>query len=164
MRTPQSACYRQLPTFPGAQFRGATTSSGYRIGGESGPIAGYGTRFKFELPANATAVRARTPLNRARHSSCPWLSQTSDEASAPCRDCWNMGLQACVPNRSPNEGVLGPIFSLQIRVKPTRGLEPRTPSLRVSTKEGGQSPPVPPGPADKPKSETPEDCEEPGTT
>ena len=29
--------------------------------------------------------------------------------------------------------------------KPTRGFEPRTPSLRESTEEGSQSPPVPPG-------------------
>ena len=35
--------------------------------------------------------------------------------------------------------------------KPTRGLEPRTPSLRVTAKEGNQSPPVPPGPSKQAK-------------
>ena len=78
-------------------------------------------------------------------------------------DRWNTYLQACVPNRPPNEGVLGPTFPFK-QAKPTRGLEPRTPSLRVSTEEGTQSASVPSGPVRKPKPRPPEDCEEPGTT
>ena len=45
--------------------------------------------------------------------------------------------------------------------EPTRGFEPRTPSLRESTEGGSQSPPVPSGPAGKPKPGTPNDSEEP---
>jgi len=45
--------------------------------------------------------------------------------------------------------------------KPTRGLEPRTPSLRVTAEEGSESPPVPPGPMNEPKPETAKDSEEP---
>ena len=52
--------------------------------------------------------------------------------------------------------------SLQNPSKPTRGLEPRTPSLRVTAKEGKQSPPVPPGPINKPNQRTTKDSQEPG--
>jgi hypothetical protein len=45
--------------------------------------------------------------------------------------------------------------------EPTRGFEPRTPSLRVTAKEGAQSLPVPPGCVNKPKQWTPKESEEP---
>ena len=51
--------------------------------------------------------------------------------------------------------------ALQNPSKPTRGFEPRTPSLRVTAKEGTQSPPVPPGRSNKSKSGTPKDRGEP---
>ena len=46
--------------------------------------------------------------------------------------------------------------------EPTRGFEPRTPSLRVTAKEGSQPPSVAPGSIDKPNWRTPKDSEEPG--
>jgi hypothetical protein len=46
-------------------------------------------------------------------------------------------------------------------LEPTRGFEPRTPSLRESNEGGAQSPPVPPGPGFEPHSETLEDYKEP---
>jgi hypothetical protein len=46
--------FTALPSFPGARLR-SETSTAYRSS-ETGPVAGYGTRFDLRLPTTATAA------------------------------------------------------------------------------------------------------------